>query len=189
MTTVPAPVSDWNAADADRVVKKPGLLGRFALGSPKASTKRALKDAGARAIAGSEAPRLHNIVTGLAERLSLGRVDLFVIEEGGPNALTGRVEAPCIAVTTALLDAYARTELEAVIAHCLVRHREAGRRGAMVGFSDDVRAVALTRYPPALVAAIEKAEPYKGRFAGHYMVADGPTHRPVPERARALTDL
>jgi hypothetical protein len=182
-------VSDWNATDADLKVRKPGLIGRIALTSAKSLTRKALREAGARRISGADEPRLENIVAGLAERLDLGQVDTYLIDGRGANALAGRVERPVVGVTRALLDGYARTELEAVVAHCLVRFRDSGRRGAMVGFSDDVRAVALTRYPPALASAIEKAEPYGGRFGSLYLVAEGATHRPVKERIQALADL
>ncbi|MEA2453623.1 MAG: heat shock protein HtpX [Actinomycetota bacterium] len=182
-------VRDWNASDADRYIKKPSVLQRISLTSQKSLTRRALKEAGARPIAGSDAPRLHNIASGLGERLGLGRVDLCLLSGDGANALSGRTDRPVVGVTRSLLDGYARTELEAIVAHCLVRHREAGRRGVLVGYSDDVRACALTRYPPALASAIEKAHAYKGRYASFYLVADGPTHRPVKERIEALGDL
>ena len=182
-------MSDWNASDADLKVRKPGLLARIALTSTKASTRRALKEALATRRTAADEPRLHNVVTGLAERLALGQVDVYVIEGRGANAMTGRTERPVVGVTRTLLDTYARTELEAVVAHSLTRHRDAGKRGIVVGYSDDVRAAALTRYPPALAAALEKADPYSGRFAAHYLVAEGPTHRPVPERVQALNDL
>lgn len=184
-----APVHDWNAADADKLVKKPSLLGRIGLVSQKSLTRRALREAGARPVAGSEQPRFHNIASGLAERLGLGPVDLYVMEKGGPNALAGRTDRPVVAASLSLLESYARTELEAVVAHCLVRHREAGRRGVYVGYSDDVRAAALTRYPPALISAIEKADAYKGRNASFYLVAESPTHRPLEERVEALDAL
>lgn len=189
MVTTHTTLDDWNAADADRVGPKVGLLGRLAFGSGKGLTRRALRDAGAQPVPGSKVPRLHNIAAGLAERLKLGPVDLYVIATGGPNALAGRIDRPCVAVTQSLLDDYTRTELEAVVAHCLVRHRDAGRKGVRVGYSDDVRAVALTRYPPALVAAIRKADPHRGSYGGFYLVADGPTHRPAAERVEALEDL
>jgi hypothetical protein len=182
-------MNDWNAADADLKVPKPGLLARLSFTSPKSITKRALAEAEAGAISPEDEPRFANIAQGLAERLTFGGVDLYVIELGGPNALAGRAEKPVVAVTRSLLDNYARTELEAVVAHCLVRHRDAGRKGVRVGYADDVRAAALTRYPPALVAAIEKAHPYEGRFPGAYLVAAGPTHRPLQERIAALNDL
>lgn len=182
-------VRDWNASDADRFIKKPSVLQRISLTSHKSLTRRALKEAGALPVAGSDVPRLHNIASGLGERLGIGSADLYVIENGGPNALTGRTDHPVVAVTRSLLEGYARTELEAVVAHCLVRHREAGRRGVFIGYSDDVRASALTRYPPALAAAIEKAHAYKGRYATFYLVADGPSHRSPKERIEALGDL
>ena len=182
-------MSDWNAADADLKVKKPGLLDRLTFTSAKGLTRRALRDTGAVAVSSADEPRFANIATGLAETLKLGPVDLFVIDGDGANALAGRIDRPVIGLTRSLLDTYARTELEAVVAHCLVRHRHAGRRGVIVGFSDDVRAVSLTRYPPALAAAIEKAQPHKGRHPGMYLVAEGPTHRPVEDRIAALADL
>jgi hypothetical protein len=188
MTDAIAPPSDWNAADADMKGKKPGVLARIGLSSHKSATRRALREANARSVTGAEQPRLENIATGLAERLGLGPVDLFVFD-GGPNALAGRTERPVVAVSSTLVESYARTELEAVVAHCLVRHRESGRRGARVGYADDVRAAALTRYPPALVAALEKAEPYTGRNASFYMVATASTHRPLESRTEALGDL
>lgn len=182
-------MSDWNATDADLKVRKTGFLGRIAFTPAKSLTRKALREAGAKRVTGADEPRLENIVTGLAERLGLAQVDTYLIEGNGANAFTGRVERPVIGITRELLDAYARTELEAVVAHCLARYREAGRKGSIVGYSDDVKAVALTRYPPALASAIEKAEPYKGRFAGLYLVAEGATHRPVQERIQALGDL
>ena len=140
-------------------------------------------------IKGTEEARLDNVIGGLAERLALGPVEVYVIGGQGANAMSGRIDRPVVGVTRALLDTYARTELEAVVAHCLVRHKNAGRKGTVVGYSDDVRAVALTRYPPALASALEKATPYEGRHASHYLVAEGLTHRPVPERVTALNDL
>ena len=182
-------MSDWNAADADLKLRKPGLLGRIALTPTRSLTRKALKDAGARRISGTDAPRLENIVTGLAGRLGLGPVDTYLVEGSGANAMAGRAERPVVGITRELLDGFTRTELEAVVAHCLVRHKEAGKKGIVVGYSDDVRAVALTRYPPALASAIEKVEPYRGRYGSLYLVAEGPTHRSVEERVRALGDL
>jgi hypothetical protein len=182
-------LDDWNAADADRAIPRAGLLGRIRLTSVKATARRALKDSGASPLTGDEQPRFRNIADGLAERLGLGRVDLFVIDRGGPNALCCKLERPTIAATKDLLESYTRTEVEAVVAHCLVRHRAAGHKGGPVGFSDDVRAAALTRYPPALASAIEKADPYRGRYAAFYLVADDPGHRPVAERVTAILDL
>jgi hypothetical protein len=107
---------------------------------------------------------------------------------------------PHLAVRQTLLDTYSLTELEAVVAHCLIRHAsgDAKRRaatsyfggtGASVGTAGDVRAAALTRYPPALASAIRKAEPCSGRGAAAWFVSDDPAHLPAEQRAAALDDL
>ncbi|HWC13060.1 MAG TPA: hypothetical protein VG929_00520 [Actinomycetota bacterium] len=182
------PVHDWNASDAARTAPRAGFLSRLGL-PPKLSARKALKEAAAHRLPAGERPRFRNLAEGLAARASSGPPDLWVIETGGPNALTCRLERPVVAVTRSLLDEYTRTEIEAVVAHCLVRSRVAGRKGVAVGYDDDVRAVALTRFPPALVAALRKAEPYTGRYGAFYLVADGATHRPVADRVAALLDL
>jgi Zn-dependent protease with chaperone function len=155
----------------------------------------------ARKLRASEHPRFEHLVQGLASDIGIAPPELWLIREGAPNAAVFTARGPCIAVTSSLLEQYTRTELEAVIAHCLLRiargdvgtamlanaswpfgHRLAPR----VGYEDDVQAAAVTRFPPALAAAIEKAEPRSGRYAGLWFVATGPTHRPVPERVAAL---
>lgn len=181
-------VTDWNASDATRGVRHPGWLTRFRMAS-KSQARAAMRAAGSVAVTEGEEPRLTNLVTGLAGRLGLTAVDLFIHDQGGPNAITGRVDRPFVSMGRSMVATYTRTELEAVIAHCLVRHRAPAREWIPVGYADDVRAAALTRFPPALVSAIRKAEPYQGRFAAFYLVAEGATHRPVEERAEALLDL
>lgn len=186
--TAQAPPHDWNAADAARLAPRLGVLAWVGL-PPRIQARRALREAGARRLQTGEWPRFRNLADGLAERASSPPPDLWVIEDGGLNALSCRLERPVVAVTQSLLDGYTRTEIEAVVAHCLVRNRVAGRKGVRVGYDDDVRAAAMTRYPPALVAVLRKADAYEGRYAGFYMVADGPSHRPVEERVAALLDL
>lgn len=184
-----ASVADWNAADATRGVRHPGWVKRFRMAS-KSSARAALREAGAEAVPDGEEARLANLTTGLAGRLGIATVDMFIHDRGGgPNAITGRVDRPFVSIASSLLTTYTRTELEAVIAHCLVRHRAPAREWIPVGYADDIRAAALTRFPPALVSAIRKAESYRGRFAAFYLVAEGPTHRAVEERAAALLDL
>ena len=188
MVATRSPVGDWNAADAERGVRHPGWLKRLRLAS-KSHARAALREAGATALGDDDEPRLRNLADGLGARLGLAHVDLYVYPKGGPNALAGRVERPFVCVARSLLETYTRTELEAVVAHCLIRRSEPARSWLPIGYSDDVRAAALTRFPPALVSAITKAEPYTGRFAAFYLVAEGPTHRPTDERAAALLDL
>ena len=188
MTTTDS-LSDWNASDAERGAGRPGLLERVALPAVKTRARRALREVSARPVEPGDHPRATNIVAGLAPRVGGGPAELWVYEGDGPNALTCRLDRIVIATARSLLESYTRTEIEAVIAHCLVRSRTAGRKGVRIGYADDVRAAALTRYPPALAAALRKAQPYQGKFASFYMVAEGPTHRPVEERALALLDL
>lgn len=162
----------------------------------------ALRQAGAVPAAATSVPRLANLVTGLSADIGAPVPRLWVIPSGGPNAMIAWSRGPHLAVSQTLLDTYALTELEAVVAHCLVRHVSGDARrqaatslivpsgsGARVGTAMDGRAAALTRYPPALAAAIRKAEPYKGRGAESWFVAEGPSHVPAPERAAALDDL
>ena len=164
----------------------------------------ALRASGAKRLAEDGEPRLWNIVTGLASDMKVTRPALYVVPGGGPNAMVCRARGDAFAVTRSLLDTYTRTELEAVVAHCLVRLRSVdldraalgvalgplGSRGIPpVGLHDDVAAASVTRYPPALAAAIEKAEPRSGRYAPFWFVASGSSHRSGSERAAALRDL
>ena len=149
-------------------------------------------------------PRLANIASGLARDLRMRPPHLFVIEKGDPNALACLARGPALAVTRSLLENYTRTELEAVLAHCLVRLASGStdrsmlavamgplgtKRLPQIGGADDVHACALTRFPPALAAAVEKAEPRSGRFAAFWFVGLGGGHRDRDERVDAIRDL
>jgi Zn-dependent protease with chaperone function len=164
----------------------------------------ALRSLKARRIRPDDEPRLWNIASGLAKDLTVAPPALFVIPDDIPNAMVCRAKGPALAVTRGLLDGFTRTELEAVIAHCMARLLSAdveraslalalgplGTRSIpQVGFEDDVRAAAITRYPPALADAVEKAKPMRGRYSAFWFVADDPSHRPAPERAAAIRDL
>lgn len=149
-------------------------------------------------------PRFWNIATGLAADMGTKPPHLYVIEEGGPNSMACIARGHALAVTKSLLETYTRTELEAVIAHGLVRLASGSIERATlsvalgplgtkslprVGGSDDVHASALTRFPPALASAIEKAEPRSGRFAAFWFVSDEGGHRDRAERVAAIRDL
>jgi hypothetical protein len=149
-------------------------------------------------------PRLENIVAGLAEQTGLPAPELWSVDDDAPNALVCFTKRPAIAVTTGLVESFTRTELEAVLAHCFVRLAETSTPlartllalsyvspafGVPVGDADDVRAVAITRYPPALAQAVSKASPRQGRGASFWFVADDSAHVPPAERAAALLDL
>ncbi len=151
---------------------------------------RRVEGPGARRLEEGEAPRLENVVKGLAGDRGMEPPSLWVIEKGGPNALVAREQGPSIAVTQSLLDDYTRTELEAVVAHCLVRLELGHSRGQGVppGPAEDARTAAFTRYPPGLASALAKAEPRPDKPAGAWMVpAVAPT--PVQERVELVSDL
>ena len=153
----------------------------------------------------AEDARLLNIVSGLSADLGREPPATFVVRGEGPNAaLFWRGGGPAIGVTTQAVTGLARTELEAMIAHCLVRldpavgglDRSALTLGGTfrpcahgVTEADDARTAAITRYPPALAKAIEKAVPASGRFSYLWFVAEGPSHAPVEERIGALGEL
>jgi hypothetical protein len=164
----------------------------------------ALRSLKARRIRPDDEPRLSNITSGLAKDLKVAPPALFLIPDDVPNAMVCRAKGPALAVTKGLLDGFTRTELEAVIAHCLVRLLSVDIQRASlalalgplgtrsipkVGYEDDIRAAAVTRYPPALADAIEKAKPMHDRYAPFWFVADDRSHRPAPERAAAIRDL
>jgi hypothetical protein len=149
-----------------------------------------------------DAPRLFNIVQGLAARAGMAEPALWLIPSGGPNALVCRAGGSVVAVTRSLLDGYSRTELEAVAAHCVIRLRHSmamseaaalapwgSKMAPLVDFAKDAAASALTRYPPALARAIEKAEPRSGRFEAMWFVAEGASHDPQSVRVWKVQEL
>jgi hypothetical protein len=159
----------------------------------------ALRSVGAVRIQADGAPRLRNIVEGLADASGSRVPSLWLMPEGGPNALVCHSGGPAIAVTSSLLDGYTRTELEAVVAHCLVRLSGRGgpSRAVALGtksvpcmsFSEDAAAAAMTRYPPALASAIAKAEPAPGRSGARWFVGDRPLQESQSARREMVLDL
>ncbi len=67
----------------------------------------------------SEYPELHNLVENLAITTGLPKPDIYIINDGQPNAFaTGRnPKNSVIAVTRGLIERLERNELEAVVAH------------------------------------------------------------------------
>lgn len=155
--------------------------------------------------------RYHNVVEGLCVAGGLPKPALYVIDDEGCNGfVAGRgPKSASLAVTTGLLDALDRVQLEGVLAHLLVRVKSheilaatvavpTGGIGALLGdlcvrargpfpplgalggallapsatwarlitgvagashlSATDRQAVALTRYPPGLVAALHELE-------------------------------
>jgi hypothetical protein len=58
-----------------------------------------------------------------------------------------------------------------------------------VDSSDDLKAVAITRYPPALGTAIGKSQSGRDRWSPARFAADHPSHRPPEQRIEFLSDL
>ncbi|MGH2729178.1 MAG: hypothetical protein ACRDJI_01055 [Actinomycetota bacterium] len=157
-----------------------------------------------RPLSREDSPRAHNMAEGLASDLGIDPPSLHLIPAGEPNALVFLGSAPSVALAGSLLETFARTELEAVVAHCLIRFKETNVRRAMVavwwgrrghrfapevGREDDIRTCALTRYPPALAAALRKAVVRDERFGPLWFVGAGPPHRSAVERALDVLDL
>jgi heat shock protein HtpX len=167
--------------------------------------------------------RLHNVVEGLCVAAGLPKPRIYVIDEPAPNAFaTGRnPRHAAVAVTTGLLDTMNRIELEGVLAHELshvknydvlsssmavtlvgipalvlrplapVMQFAAGRQRESLA---DASGVALTRYPPGLVSALEKLKADKNvvhfntRATSHLWI-ESPLERDLDERIRALKEL
>lgn len=151
----------------------------------------------------SEDARLLNIVSGLSGDLGIEAPSTYVVRGEGVNALVFWEGKPAIGLTGEAAEDLPRTELEALVAHCLARldpdgglDRSTltlggifGACAAKVTTADDVRAVAVTRYPPALAKIIERATPVSGRFSHLWFAADDASHASKAARVEALQDL
>lgn len=95
------------------------VAGALSIGSFLYGDKLVLASTRAREISPEEAPRLHNIVEGLAIAAGIPKPKVYVVPEAAPNAYaTGRdPEHASIAVTKGLLETMNRVELEGVIGH------------------------------------------------------------------------
>jgi hypothetical protein len=150
-------------------------------------------------------PRLLNLVAGLSSDLGVETPPVFVVRAEGANAIVfDRGGRPAVGITEGALRQMTRIELEAMVAHCLVRTDPASGGldrsdlrlggvfrscGGRVTELEDARTVAVTRYPPALASAIAKATPASGRFSYLWFVAEDPSHSPRAERLEALATL
>lgn len=165
--------------------------------------------------------RLCNLVDGLSITAGLAPPRLEVVEADGLNALAAGAKAGngVLVVTTALLGELELIELEAVVAEMLVQIRRGevipatmtvatlglGRRIAAPSEREalaDQAGVTLTRYPPALAAALEKLElkgtkvPASPAAMAHLWLADPHADArqdagrlPLRERIEALREL
>ncbi len=155
-----------------------------------------------------EEPRLHNVVEGLCVAAGLPKPDLYVVDDHSLNAFSvGRNPGHAsLVVTSGLLEGLNRVELEGVVAHELAHIRNhdtlmtttavglpllrlvlPGRRESLA----DVTGVRITRYPPGLIAALEKLRGEKGpdrSWATAHLWIDAPDP-PLDQRLAELRDL
>ncbi len=153
------------------------LGGALAVWARLAGDKLILARLGGRDADPRREARLCNLVEGLSTGAGVRHPRLLVIDSPGLNAMAFGTAASraVVAVTSGLLAELDRIELEAVLAEelYLIRHEETvpgtvlaatfgvGRPVAVRADHDanaDQGAVSLTRYPPALAAALEKVE-------------------------------
>ena len=168
-----------------------GVLISFVLGCAVAalihrqSSAAALRSLGARPMADGAEPRLENLVEGLTVAHGFRVPDMYLVDDGAPNAaaLARTPKEGALVVTTGLLERLDRVQLEAVLAHELMRVRRgeatvnltvaalparlagvapgvatwAGRRitEGSVLVDADLAVTDITRYPPALQGALE----------------------------------
>jgi hypothetical protein len=161
-----------------------------------------LRSCGARRPKPTEHPRLTNMVSSLGAQVGTADVDEAVAPGMEPGAWLCPVGGRAVLVCTeGLLARFTRTEVEAVVASLLVRRRDHGGLLALmsaavaptagslgrVTTADDVRALSVTRYPPALASALLQASPERGRRAAFAFAPAGPVA--PKERAAEVRDL
>ena len=174
------------------------------------SDRVALSAAGAKPVPPDDQPRLHNVVEGLCVAAGVPKPALYVVPDAESNAFAvGRNPAHAsVVVTTGLLDSMNRVELEGVVAHELahIRSHDILLSSSAVslmflrGFlpprretDADVVGVRITRYPPGLIAALEKMRRQRtgarsGSWATSHLWIDAP-HPPIDQRLSELREL
>ena len=181
------------------------LLLAAALAVPRWSASRALRKLGACPAEGEGGARLANLVSGIASDLGMTPPEACILEAAPANALVlKKGRGYTVAVSRRLLETATLTELEAVVAHCVVRIARGeikaatvlsllGRAGVAlcpeVGPRTDAAAAALTRYPPGLVRALRRCTPVQGPLPALWFSASGPCHTAAEQRIRALEEL
>ena len=184
----------------------------------------ALRMSHARPADAEQYARLHNIVEGLCVAAGLPKPSIYVIDDPAPNAFAaGRnPRHAAVAVTTGLLDTMSRIELEGVLAHELSHVKNydvlvSTLAVTLVGFPTlvlrpllgpvmqfavdprresfaDASGVALTRYPPGLISALEKLQAnttvvqFRSRATAHLWI-ESPLARDLDERIKVLKEL
>jgi hypothetical protein len=168
-----------------------------------AQDRLALRAAGAERLADDRYPRAHNLAAGLGRQLGVPVTDLRLLPTERVNALVCRSGSKVVlALSAGLLGGCTRTELEAAIVSLMLRaegddiarSRLAAAFGPLAGpwaqpdAGADIRAAAVTRYPPAVAALLRRLDPEPGRYGSFYLAAS--SARPTPgERAVVVADL
>jgi heat shock protein HtpX len=187
--------------------------------------KAALAIAHAKPADEQQQARLYNLVEGLCIASGLPAPRLYVVDDPAPNAFSiGRdPKGAAIVVTTGLLEKLNRLELEGVLAHELSHIRNYdilpmtlavtmarllvfGPLIAVVmkfavspdrEYDADASGAQLTRYPPGLIAALEKlkrddtAMQSTSKATAHLWIEEplDDTHPPLDDRIRALQGM
>lgn len=154
---------------------------------PALGEQAALQRVAARPSDPERHPRLHNLTAGLCEQAGLPVPRLYVIDSAAANAFAvGRDPAhSAIVLTSGLLEALNRVELEGVVAHELAHVQNRGARLASAAvilgrfpglprlgaqprrlLDADQTAAYLTRYPPGLAGALRKLGAATGPLPG-----------------------
>lgn len=146
----------------------------------------ALGQVGGREVTAAELPGVHNLLDGLSSTAGVAPPRVRLVDDPAANVCTiGMGRDATLVVTSGLLDRLERIELEGVLAHELAHLRSADTRSATMAVTlglvapdlaarfagerreatADAAAVTLTRYPPGLLAALEKlaAGPFEVR--------------------------
>ncbi len=174
----------------------------------------ALAQIGGRPGEAAEFPRLHNILDGLCGTAGVAKPAVIVVDDPAVNTCTtARGRRAHLIVTTGLLDQLEVIELEGVLAHELVHLKGSDARSGTLAVplavvapglagraidagrepNADAGAVTLTRYPPGLLAALEKlaSGPFAVRSGWRatqhlWLAQDGPS---LNERIDTLREL
>ena len=180
--TAASHVPDWGQATPR--ARSRGLFSFF-----RRANAGDLRAVGARPISENEHLRLWNITQGLAKELDMTPPALWIVDGAGANAFVRSGSKPALGFSEEMLESYTRTELEAVVAHGLARLARTGKhRVGEPAPSDDISAAAVTRYPPALAAALRKATPRADRGSLRWFVPESGAH-PAEARAQEVLDL
>jgi Zn-dependent protease with chaperone function len=161
----------------------------------------ALRSLGAKPIPEGSEPRLESLVESICASHGISEPRLYLVESRAPDAaVAGNAADTRLVVTTGALRQFDRLELEAVVARELVQFGSGIHAATLLAavaplygpFAPRVRArilddrrlarvdidgVQLTRYPPALAAAFEKAAASDGvpdRPASRHLWLVGP---------------